>query len=67
MRTRKPREPTLQTTLSWAEDVNELVQEALEALAREGLIADSGRRRWSDRTGRYEVVWVAAECAGKLH
>ena len=33
------------------------IEEALHRLAREGLIVDSGERRWSERTGRYEIVW----------
>jgi hypothetical protein len=30
---------------------------AIEEAARMGLIVDSGERRWSERTGRYEIVW----------
>ena len=33
------------------------IEEALHRLAREGLIVDSGERRWSEQTGRYEIVW----------
>jgi hypothetical protein len=33
------------------------MQQAMRTLARNGLIADSGRRRASKRTGRLEVVW----------
>jgi hypothetical protein len=37
------------------------IQLAIEATIRDfagkGLIADSGQRRWSLRTGRYEIVW----------
>jgi hypothetical protein len=33
------------------------IDEALESLARDGLIEDSGERRWSNRNGRYEIVW----------
>jgi hypothetical protein len=35
----------------------EEIEEAIHRLAREGLIVDSGERRWSERTGRYEIVW----------
>lgn len=43
-----------------AADVSrEAIQQAIQDLAREGLIVDSGRRRWSERTGRYEIVWIA--------
>jgi hypothetical protein len=33
------------------------IEEAIEEAARMGLIVDSGERRWSERTGRYEIVW----------
>ena len=38
----------------------EAIDQALQNLAREGRIVDSGRRTWSEVTGRYEIVWVAA-------
>jgi hypothetical protein len=41
----------------------EAVEQALQDMAREGLIVDSGRREWSELTGRYEIVWVAGESA----
>ena len=33
------------------------IEEAMLRLASEGLIVDSGERRWSERIGRYEIVW----------
>jgi hypothetical protein len=37
------------------------IQLAIEAaildFVERGLVADSGQRRWSERTGRYEIVW----------
>jgi hypothetical protein len=33
------------------------IEQAIEEAARMGLIVDSGERRWSERTGRYEIVW----------
>lgn len=41
------------------------IQQAIQNLARKGLIVDSGRRRWSERTGRYEIVWVTSEFADR--
>jgi hypothetical protein len=38
----------------------EEIQEAIQSLARKGLIVDSGQRRWSERTQSYHIVWVAA-------
>jgi hypothetical protein len=35
------------------------VDEAILRLAREGLIVDTGRRRWSERTRSYQIVWAA--------
>lgn len=42
------------------EEVPAAVHEALDAFAREGLIIDTGRRKLSKRTGRYEIVWALA-------
>ena len=39
----------------WYEAIDQVLQDA----ARKGLIVDTGRRRWSERTGRYEIVWTA--------
>jgi hypothetical protein len=44
---------------------NELVR-YMESLVKEGLIADSGERRWSERTGRYEIVWLYTELGEQL-
>jgi hypothetical protein len=43
--------------------VEEQIQEAIQSLAHEGLIVDSGQRRWSERTQSYQIVWVAARFA----
>jgi hypothetical protein len=40
------------------------IEQILENLAKEGLIADSGRRRWSKQSGCYKIVWVVT-AAGK--
>ena len=42
------------------DEVVEAIEQAFQDLAREGRIVDSGRRTWSELTGRYEIVWVAA-------
>ena len=47
------------------DDAIEAIEQAIQDLAREGLIVDSGRRRWSARTGRYEIVWAASEFADR--
>jgi hypothetical protein len=39
---------------------NECVR-AIRDLVEKGLLADSGRKRWSKETGRYEIVWVITE------
>jgi hypothetical protein len=33
------------------------IEEAIQDIARKGLVVDSGQGRWSQRTGRYEIVW----------
>ena len=47
------------------DDAIEAIEEAIEDLARQGLIVDTGHRRWSERTGRYEIVWAASEFADR--
>jgi hypothetical protein len=41
------------------------IEQAIQDLARKGLIVDSGRRRWSERTRSYQIVWVAREFADR--
>ncbi len=43
--------------LSDKKPTREEIQEAIWELARMGLSFDSGERRWSQQTGRYEIVW----------
>jgi hypothetical protein len=43
------------------------IQEAIEKLASDGLIVDTGSRRFSPRTGRHEIVWAAASVKDKLN
>ena len=38
------------------EELNE-IRAGIQDLVRKGLVVDSGQRRWSQRTGRYEIVW----------
>jgi hypothetical protein len=33
------------------------LDEVFQKLARDGVIVDSGRKKWSHRTGRYEIIW----------
>lgn len=41
------------------EEALEVIDEAIQSLARERRIYDNGERRWSERTKRYEIVWAA--------
>jgi len=41
------------------ERLHEQVMEALRRMAAEGRIYDTGRRKWSERTRSYQVVWAA--------
>ena len=52
----------------WPTDPAEIrrsIDEAIQDLVRKGLVVDSGQRRWSERTGRYEIVWEYT-AAGKM-
>jgi hypothetical protein len=47
-------------TKDWPADPAEIqrsIEEAIQDLVRKGLLIDSGRKKWSQRTGRYEIVW----------
>ena len=41
------------------------IEAAIQDFVGRGLVADSGQRRWSERTGRYEIVWKYT-AAGKM-
>jgi hypothetical protein len=45
--------------------IEQAIEQALQDAARKGLIVDSGRRRWSERTRSYQIVWVAREFADR--
>ena len=47
------------------DDAIEAIEQAIQDLARKGLIVDSGHRRWSELTRSYEIVWVAREFADR--
>jgi len=48
-----------------ANEFYDAIEQAIQDLARQRLIVDTGRRRWSERTGRYEIVWAASEFADR--
>jgi hypothetical protein len=43
------------------------IEAAIQDLVRKGLVVDSGQRRWSKRTGRYETVWESAIFGKTFH
>jgi len=61
MKTTKPKEPARQKTPSETDHFYDDVAKAIDDLARQRLVVDSGRRRWSEHSGRYEIVWIAAK------
>jgi hypothetical protein len=36
-----------------------MIEQAIQMLAEQGLIYDTGKRRWSARTQTYQIVWAA--------
>jgi hypothetical protein len=36
---------------------------AIQDLAEDGLIVDSGRKKWSRRTSQYEIAWTLSPIA----
>jgi hypothetical protein len=55
------------TNLSSDEDMYLAIDAAIQSHVKRGLVVDSGRRKWSERTGRYEVVWVRTDDSGTVH
>ncbi|MCK1485921.1 hypothetical protein IVB25_25310 [Bradyrhizobium sp. 193] len=43
----------------------EIIEEALQQLAQEGRIVDSGERKWNAITRKHDIVWVSSEHATK--
>ncbi len=39
-------------------ELYDAIQRTMLEFAAEGRIVDSGRRRWSPRTGRFEILWM---------
>ena len=48
-------------------EIQGLIEEAIQDLVRKGLVIDSGQRRWSQRTGRYEIVWESKVFGKAFH
>jgi len=36
------------------------IRRAIQDLVEEGLVVDSGRKKWNKRTGQYEILWTAS-------
>ena len=54
----------------WPTDPAEIqrsIEEAIQKLVRMGLVVDSGQRRWSQRTGRYETMWDSTVFGKTFH
>jgi hypothetical protein len=62
------RQPTCFPQSSFNEkEKHEATEQTLQKLARDGLIVDTGRRRWSKRTRSYQIVWTKAPGAKFAH
>jgi hypothetical protein len=54
----------------WPTDPAEIqrsIEEAIQDCVRKGLLIDSGRKKWSQRTGRYEIVWESTVFGKTFH
>jgi hypothetical protein len=40
---------------------------AIQRLVEKGLVFDTGRKRWSERTCRYETIWASTGAANTRH
>jgi hypothetical protein len=41
-------------------ELHRQIEVAIQELVRKGLLVDSGKKRWSERTKSYQTLWVAA-------
>jgi hypothetical protein len=41
------------------EEKQEMIEQALRELEAAGIIYDTGKRRWSERTKSYQIVWAS--------
>jgi hypothetical protein len=48
-------------------EIQRSIEEAIQDFVRKGLVVDSGQRRWSKRTGRYETVWESTVLGMTFH
>ena len=37
--------------------IQDAIDKGIREFAAKGLLVDTGLRKWSERTGRYEIVW----------
>ena len=54
----------------WPTDPAEIqrsIEEAIQHFVRKGWLVDSGQKRWSRRTGRYEIVWESTIFGNTFH
>jgi hypothetical protein len=56
----RPKINSMRSDMMRADQENiEAIEEAVERLKAQGLIYDTGERRWVARTQTYQVVWAA--------
>jgi hypothetical protein len=48
-------------------EIRRAIETAIQELVEQGLLVDSGERRWSQQTKRYEIVWVAIGAGNTGH
>jgi hypothetical protein len=48
-------------------EIQRSIEEAIPDLVRKGLLIDSGRKKWSQRTGRYGIVWESTVFGKTFH
>jgi hypothetical protein len=46
---------------------DEMIEDAIQRLVADGLVYDTGERRWSERTQSHQVVWAAVPPKHKQH
>ncbi len=57
MKQRFKKQATAAQTLAEIRAIADAIDELSKEMAAQGLVEDSGWRKWSERTRRYEIVW----------
>ena len=57
----------MKSTTPSEEELELAFETAIKSAVEKGLLVDTGRKQWSELTGRYEIVWRRTDVSGTFH